>query len=114
MTIVETRIQPTRIELIQSFNAVITTTRVDIVVEPNTNVTKRGIIIRFVVNLDHALGRFSIGKKLNRSLRLPTTNTRVVGTPQMVFTNIIMTTHVHKTTYRPLMNLITTRGYCEP
>ncbi len=29
----------------------------------------------------------------------------------MVFTNIIMTTHVHKTTDKPPMNLIATRKY---
>jgi len=38
-------------------------------------------------------------------------NIRVAGTSQMVFTNPIMITHVHKTTYRPLMSSIAIRGY---
>jgi hypothetical protein len=38
-------------------------------------------------------------------------NMGVVGTPHMVFINPIMTTHVHKTIDRPLINPITTTGY---
>jgi hypothetical protein len=48
---------------------------------------------------------------LSRSSRLPTTNIRVVGTPQMVFTNLIMITHVHKTTYKPPMSSIDVGRY---
>jgi hypothetical protein len=36
---------------------------------------------------------------LSRSSRILITTTRVVGTPHMVFTNPIMTTHVNMTTY---------------
>ncbi len=43
---------------------------------------------------------------MSRSSRLPTINIRVVGTSQMVFTNLIMITHVHKTTYKPPMSSI--------
>jgi len=41
-----------------------------------------------------------VGRNLGRSLKLPTINTGVVGTPQMVFTNPIMTIH-DKTTNQP-------------
>jgi hypothetical protein len=57
------------------------------------------------------LGGVSIGKKLNGSTTLPTTSIGVIRTPQMVFSNLIMTTHVSRTIDRPLMNLMTTRGY---
>ncbi len=50
-TIVETRKQHVGIKVVQSRNVIITTTRVDTVVAPNTNVAKRGIIIESVVNL---------------------------------------------------------------
>jgi hypothetical protein len=81
---------------------------VDTIVEPDMNVARREIIIGYVVNLDHGLGGFSMGKSLSRSLGLPTTNIKVVGTPHMAFTKIIMITHVHKTTNKPPMNLIAT------
>ncbi len=51
------------------------------IVKPNMNVVRKEIVIGSVVNLDHGLGGFSKGKNLSRSLRLPTTNIRVVGTP---------------------------------
>jgi hypothetical protein len=35
--------------------------------------------------------------------------TRVVGTPQMVLTNLIITTHVNRTTYCPPMNSMVVR-----
>ncbi len=77
------------------------------VVVPNTHVAMRGIVIRSVVNLSHGLGGFSMRRNLNKSLGLPAVNIRVVGTPQMVYTNPIMTTHVHKTIDIPLMSSIT-------
>jgi hypothetical protein len=68
----------------------------DTIVEPNMNVARREIIIGSVVNLDHGLGGFFARKSLSKSLGLLAINIKVVRTPQMVFTNIIMTTHVHK------------------
>jgi hypothetical protein len=74
------------------------------VVAPNTNVVRRGVIIRSATNLGRGLGRFSAGRNLNRSLGLPITNIGVVGTPQMVFTNLgIMTTHVNIIANQPPM-----------
>ncbi len=37
--------------------------------------------------------------------------TGVVGIHQMVFTNLIMTTHVNKTAHRPLMNLMAVKRH---
>ncbi len=95
--VVETKKQPARIQVIQSLNAIIATTRVDTIVVPNMNVARRGVI-GSVINLGHGLGKLSTGRNLNRSSELPTVNTIVVGTPQMVFTNPRMTIHVHQTT----------------
>ncbi len=44
------------------------------------------------------------------NLALPTTTTRVVGIPQMVFTNPITSIHGNRITHRPLMSLIAIRG----
>lgn len=54
----------------------------EIVVAPNTNFVRSGILIRFIMNLGHGLGRVLVGRNLNKSLRLPTSTTRVVGTPR--------------------------------
>jgi hypothetical protein len=51
----------------------------DTIVEPNTNIVKRGVVIGSIVNLDRGSNRFST-RSLNRSLGLPIANTRVVGT----------------------------------
>jgi hypothetical protein len=83
----------------------------DIVVVPNMNVAKRGVVIGSTVNLGRGLGEFSMGRNLNRSLKLPMANTIIVGTPQMVFINPIMTINVHKTIDRPLMNSKAARRY---
>jgi hypothetical protein len=111
MEITETWRQTTEIEVIQSLNAVITTIGVDMVVTPNMNVAKRRVVIRYVINLGLGLDEFSTGRSLSKSLGLPTTNTRVVGTPQVVFFNPIMTIHVYKTTNQPFMSSIIARGY---
>jgi hypothetical protein len=79
--VVEIQKQHVGIEVIQSPNVVITTTRVEMVVAPNTNVARGGILIRYVVNLGHGLGRVSAGRNLNWSSGLPTTTIGVVGTP---------------------------------
>jgi hypothetical protein len=79
------------------------------IIKPNTNIAKRGVVIGSIVNLDHGLGRFLANRSLSRSL--PIANIKVVGTPQMVFTNPIMITHEHKTIYKPLMSSITVGRY---
>jgi hypothetical protein len=81
------------------------------VVASSVNVARRGIIIGSVVNSSHGLGGLSMRRNLNRSLRPPTMNTKVVGTPQMVFINPIMTIRVHRTTYIALMSSIVAGGY---
>jgi hypothetical protein len=62
------------------------------------NVIKKGIVIKFAANLGRESNEFLTGKNLNRNSRPLVGNTKVVGTPQMVFTNPIMTktlkTHV--------------------
>ncbi len=44
-------------------------------------------------------------------MTLPTTTIRVVTTPQMVFTNSIMTTHVNRNLGRPPMSSMVVGGY---
>ncbi len=73
-------------EVTKSFNVVITTTRVEMVVAPNTNVVKSGVLIGFATNLGRGSSKVFTGKKLIRSLGIPTATIGVVGTPQMVFT----------------------------
>jgi hypothetical protein len=53
----------------------------DMVVEPNTNVARKGVVIGFAINLDCGLGEFLVGRSLNRSSRLLVVNSGVVGTP---------------------------------
>ncbi len=57
MAIVEFRKRPSRIEVTQSLNTIITTTRVEMVVAPNINVVRGGILIGYVTNVGHGLGR---------------------------------------------------------
>ncbi len=83
----------------------------EMVATPNIHVVKRGILIGSVVKLGSGLGGVSIIRNLSRSLTLLATTTRVVGIPQMVFTNPIMTIHVNKTVDWPLMNSMAVRGY---
>ncbi len=78
---------------------------------PNINVIRRGIQFGFATNLGSGLGGISTRKNLSRSLALPIFITRIVGTPQMVFTNPIMTIHVNRTTNQPLMNSMVVGGY---
>jgi hypothetical protein len=61
------------------------------------NVVKGGILIGSTTNLGHGLNGVLLTRNLSRNLKLPTVITIVVGTPQMVFTNPIMTTHVNMT-----------------
>jgi hypothetical protein len=65
----------------KSFNVVITTTRVEMVVAPNMNVVRGGVLTKSTTNLGRGLGRVFTGRNLSRSLGILTTTTRVVGTP---------------------------------
>ncbi len=71
----------------------------EIVVAPTTNFAKSGVLIGYVANLGHGLRRVLMRKNLSRSLGIRITTIGVVGTPHMVFTNPIMTTHVNMTMY---------------
>ncbi len=51
MVIVEIRKQLVGIEVTQSPNVVITTTGMEMIVAPNTNVVKGGMLIQFATNL---------------------------------------------------------------
>ncbi len=57
------------------------------------------------------LNGISARKKLSGSSTLPTTTNGVIGSPHMVFTTLIMTTHVNRATNQPLMNSMATRKY---
>jgi hypothetical protein len=97
VAIVETRKQHVAIGVTQSFDVGITTIGMEIVVVPNLEVVIRGILIGFATNLGSGSDGVSTRRNLNRSLTLLTTTTRVVGTPRMVFTDLIMIIHVNRT-----------------
>jgi hypothetical protein len=65
------------------------------VVAPNINVVRRGVLIGFIAKLGSRLGGVSVVKNLSQNLTLPITITRVVGILQMMFTNSITTIHVN-------------------
>jgi hypothetical protein len=75
------------------------------------DIVKKGVLIRSTAKMGSGLGGVSVGRKLSGSTTLPTIITKVVGTPQMVFTNLIRTTHVNRTINRPLMSSMATRRY---
>jgi hypothetical protein len=100
-----------KIVFTQSFDASITTTRIEMVVTSTMDVVKRGVLIGFVRKLGSGLGGVLVGWKLNGSSTLPIITIGVVGTPQMVFTNLIMTTHVNRIINRPSMSLMANGGY---
>ncbi len=97
--IVETQRQPTGVGVTQSLDASITITRVEIVVVPNMDVVRKGTLIGCAVKLGNGSDGISARWNLNRNLALPTMTIGVIGTLHMVFTNLIMTTHVNRTTY---------------
>jgi len=66
------------------------------VVAPNIYVVTRGVLIRFTTKLNSKSGGILARRNLNWNTTLPTITIGVVGTPQMVFTNPIMITHVNK------------------
>jgi hypothetical protein len=70
-TVVETRTQ----------NTGITTIGVEMVNVPTMDIVRRGILIRFVAKLGSGSSGVSMKRKLNGSLALPITTTRITGTP---------------------------------
>jgi hypothetical protein len=71
---------------------------VETVVTPIRNVVRRGILIGSVTKLGSRLGGVFVVRNLSQSLTLPANIIGVVGIPQMMFTNPIMTIHVNRTT----------------
>ncbi len=102
--------QLVEIEVIQLPNVVIITIGVEMVITPSTNVVKGGVLIRCTTNLGGGLGGVLVGRNLSWSSTLPTSTTGVLGTPQIVFTNPIMTTHVNRIADRPSMGSMVVRG----
>ncbi len=68
------------------------------IIAPNMNVVRGGVVIGFATNLGHGSCKFLARRNLNSNLRLLVAKIGVVGRSQMVFTNPIMTktlgTHV--------------------
>jgi len=111
VAVVEIWRQCVRLKVIQSFNTVIPTIRVETIVALATNFVKIGVLIGFVTNLGRGSGGVLARRNLSRSSRIPIAITKIVRTPQMVFTNPKMTTHVNMTAYRPSMNSIIVGRY---
>jgi hypothetical protein len=111
VAIVETWRQHARIKVIQSLDVGITTTRVETIIAPNIYVVRRGVLIGSVAKLGNELGGVSTKRNLNWNTKLPTTTIGIVGTPQMVFTNLIMTTHVNRNLGWPPMNSMVVGRY---
>jgi hypothetical protein len=81
VTFVEIRKQPIGIEATQSPNVIITTTRVETIVAPNTNVVRGGILIGFVTYLGSGSNKILAKRNLSWNLKLPVATTKVYGTP---------------------------------
>jgi hypothetical protein len=56
-------------EVTKSFNVIITTTRVEMVVAPNMNVVRGRVLTKSTTNLGRGLGRVFTGRNLSRSLK---------------------------------------------
>jgi hypothetical protein len=110
MIVVETHKQHVRVGVIQSLGVGITTIGVEMVIALNIDVVKKEVLIRSTTKLGSGLGGVSTVRNLSRSSALPIATTKVVGIPQMVFTNPITTTHVNKTIDRPLMSSMAIGG----
>jgi hypothetical protein len=87
VAIVETWKQHVGIKVSQSLDVGIITTKMETIIAPNINVVRREILIRPIAKLGSKSGGVSVIRNLNWNSTLPTTTTRVVGTPQMVFIN---------------------------
>jgi hypothetical protein len=79
VTIIETQRQHVGVRVTKSPNARITTIRVEMVVAPNINVVRKGILIGSTTNLGSGLCGVSTRRNLNRSSMLPTTIIGNVG-----------------------------------
>jgi hypothetical protein len=108
--VVETWKQHAGIGVTQSLGVGITTIGVETIVAPNINVVRKGVVIGSVAKLGSGSCGVLVGRNLSRSSTLLATTIRVVGIPQMVFTNPITTIHVNMTTDRPLMSSMVVGG----
>jgi hypothetical protein len=81
------------------------------IVAPNIYVVRKGILIGSATKLDSGSGGILARRNLNQNTTLPTITIGVVGTPQMVFTNPIMITHVNRNPGRPLMKSMVVGRY---
>ncbi len=77
---------------------------------PNINVIRRGVVIGCVAKLSSGSSGISTIRNLSQSLALLKAITRGVGILQMVFINSITTTHLNKSTNRPLMSSMVVGG----
>jgi len=75
------------------------------------NFVKSGVLIGFKPNLSCGSEGALMGRNLSKILGILIATIGVVGTPQMVFINPIMTTHENKTTNQPIMNSIIVGRY---
>ncbi len=103
MTIVEAQKQHVEIKIIQLLSTSITTTKVEMVVMASTDVVRKEVLIGSPTKLGNGSNGVSTIRNLIRSLTLPIVTTGIIDILQMVFINLI-TTHVNRTTNRPLMN----------
>jgi hypothetical protein len=108
-TVAETQRQYAGVKVIQSFNARMTTIGMEMVIVPNINVVKRGVLIGSTTKLGSGLGRILTRRNLSQNLMLPIVTIGVVAIPQMVFTNSIMATHGNMTVDQPLINSMATK-----
>ncbi len=99
------------VRVIQSLDAGITITWMEMVVTPNMDFVRRGILLEFVVKLGNGSNGILARRNLSWSLTLVVITIEVVWTPQMVFINPIMITHVNRTTDWPLVNSMVDEGY---
>jgi hypothetical protein len=111
VTIIETQKQPTGVVVTQSLDVGITTTRGETIVVSTMDVVRKGLLIGFATKLSSGSGGVLIRSKLCGSLTLPIITMGVIGTPQMVFINLINTTHVNMTIDWPPMNSMAAGGY---
>ncbi len=65
--VLETRRQHVKIGVTESLDACITTTRVEMVVAPNINVVRKGILIGFIVRLGSGSSGVSARRNLNQN-----------------------------------------------
>jgi hypothetical protein len=75
-------------------------------VVPIMDVVRKRMVIGSATNLGRGLGGVLVKRNLRKNSKLPVVNTKVVGTPQIVFINPIRITHV-----RPPMSSIAIGRY---